>query len=56
MITIVNKGYDEDYVKIRCLSTDTLPTNVPNGSEALLMDTGVVQYFDEGTHQWVTPS
>lgn len=56
MITIVNKGLDEDYVKIRCLSTDTKPTNVPNGSEAFEMNTGKTFYFDEGTRTWIDPT
>lgn len=56
MITIVNKGIDEDYVKIRCLSTDDLPVNVPNGSEALFIDNGKTVYFDEGSGTWLDPT
>ena len=40
MITIVNKGRDEAIVIMRGLSTDTKPTNVPNGSEFQCMDNG----------------
>jgi hypothetical protein len=53
MITIVNKGRDEAIVIMRGLSTDTKPTNVPNGSEFLEMDTGFVCYFDADGIAWV---
>ena len=56
MITIVNKGLDEDYVKIRGLSTDSKPINVPNGSEFFEMDTAITFYFDEGTRTWIDPT
>lgn len=52
MVTIVNKGRDEAIVIMRGLSTDDKPTNVPNGSEFLEMDTGSVYYFDAENGNW----
>jgi hypothetical protein len=56
MITIVNKGRDEAIVIMRGLSTDTKPTNVPNGSEFLEMNTGKTYYFNETAGAWVDPT
>ena len=36
-----------------CLSTDTKPTNVANGSILKEMDTGTVYFFDEAGQQWL---
>lgn len=37
---------------LRGLSTDTKPTNVPNGSTFLEMDSGDVYIFDADNTQW----
>lgn len=36
-----------------CLSTDTKPTNVENGSQLVEMDTGLVYFFDEENVRWI---
>lgn len=58
MITIVNKGIDEDFVKIRCLAADVsdLPLTVPNGSEAFVIDNSKTLYFDEENRVWIDPT
>lgn len=56
MVTIVNKGRDEAIVKLRGLSTDSKPTNVPNGSEFLCMDNSKTLYFNEASGTWVDPT
>ena len=53
MVTIVNNGYDENFVRLRGLSTDNKPTDVPNGSEFLEMDTCTVKYFDADAGEWI---
>lgn len=35
-----------------CLSTDTKPTGVPNGSRCLEMDTGKTFLYDEDGSTW----
>lgn len=40
-------------VEIECLSTDTKPTDIANGSLILEMDTGDVYAFDEAGAQWL---
>ena len=37
---------------VYCLSTDTKPTNVPNGSECIEMDTGAKYLYDADTSTW----
>lgn len=37
---------------LRGLSSDTKPTDVPNGSTFIEMDTGNVFMFDEQNSQW----
>jgi hypothetical protein len=56
MITIANKGRDETFVKYRGLSTDTKPTDCPNGSEFFEMNTGKTSYFNEASSTWVDPT
>lgn len=51
MVTKVS-AYDEPKVVI-CLSTDTKPTDVPNASMLLEMDTGKVYFYDEDGTDWV---
>ena len=36
-----------------CLSTDTKPTDVANGSILKEMDTGTLYFFDEEGTQWL---
>ena len=40
----------KDYV---CLSTDTKPVGVSNGSMLLEMDTGKIYVFDEQNNNWI---
>ena len=40
------------YIEGECLSTDTKPTNVMNGSKLMEMDTGKLYLFDEANSQW----
>ncbi len=56
MVTIANKGRDETFVKYRGLSTDTKPTDCPNGSEFFEMNTGKTFYFNEASSTWVDPT
>lgn len=39
--------------EIYCLSTDTQPTNVPNGSICIEMDTGKIYFFDAAGSTWI---
>jgi hypothetical protein len=56
MVTIANKGRDETFVKYRGLSTDDKPTDCPNGSEFLEIDTGKTYFFDEASGDWLDPT
>lgn len=40
-------------VELRCLSTDSKPTDVPNGSVLLEMDTGKVFIFNGANSTWI---
>lgn len=60
--TLINTyhGYSEnsgefhvDVHDIRCKSTDSKPTGVPNGSSLIEMDTGKVYFFDADSSQWL---
>jgi hypothetical protein len=55
MVTILRKiVYDQWNHDVRCLSTDTKPTeNIANGSELLEMDTGKVYVFDRDNMTWI---
>lgn len=39
-------------VEIYCLSTDTKPTNVANGSKCIETDTSTLYIFDEENKVW----
>lgn len=55
MITANNDMLDGVYnepILIYCLSTDTKPTDLPNGSCAIEMDTSKVYFFDEENTDW----
>lgn len=41
-----------NYVEGNCLSADTKPTDVANGSILLEMDTSKVYMYDEANSQW----
>ena len=41
------------YYDIRCLSTDDKPSEVPNGSSCIEIDTGKIYFFDADSKQWV---
>lgn len=41
-----------DYFHGYCLSTDTKPTGVANGSCIIEMDTGKIYFFDAENGQW----
>ena len=43
----------KELVEMACLSTDTKPTNVWNGSLCLEMDTGKVYAFNGTALEWV---
>ena len=47
--TMQGKTYND----VRCLSTDTKPTDVRNGSTCLEMDTGKTYMYDASTGTWV---
>jgi len=50
MISCVDIGSTYEF---RGLSTDTKPTNVPNGCVFVEMNTGKVFMFNAATHTWV---
>lgn len=50
MITIINNSDTYEY---RGLSTDTKPTNCPNGSLWLEMNTGKIFFFDIESETWI---
>ena len=50
MVTKVS-AFDEPK-EIYCLSTDTKPTDVPNGSILIEMDTSTIYTFDEAGSTW----
>lgn len=41
------------YVEGTCLSTDTKPTDVANGSKMIEMDTGKIYMFDADSASWI---
>ena len=45
-------GTEKPYIEGACLSSDTKPTGVANGSTLMEMDTGKVFMFDEAGNQW----
>lgn len=45
-------GHAQYYVEGECLSTDTKPINVANGSSLIEMDTGKVYFFDAENGEW----
>lgn len=57
MITIINSYDGNDIDKrrqeIMCLSSDTKPTNVGNGSVCLEINTGKVFIYNETGSAWV---
>ncbi len=44
----------ENIQKIRCLSSDKLPVDIENGSEAFLMDDNLTRYYDGENRVWIT--
>jgi len=54
MVTIFRRIiYDKWEHDVRCLSTDTKPTeNIANGSSLIEMDTGKVYFFDKDNELW----
>lgn len=56
MLTIQLKlptlGSDKTYIEASCLSTDTKPLNVANGSIMKEIDTATVYMFDEAAKAW----
>ena len=59
MLTIEHEDMDKTGGRIvyrvqgKCLSTDTKPTDVANGSTLLEMDTGKVYMFDAAGETWL---
>lgn len=43
----------KELVEMACLSTDTKPTDVCNGSMCLEMDTGKLYAYNEDDTEWV---
>ena len=54
MVTVLRHTYYGVWVHdVRCLSTDTKPTEgINNGSTLLEMDTGKMYMFDKDNEQW----
>ena len=54
MVTVLRHTYYGVWVHdVRCLSTDTKPTDgIHNGSTLLEMDTGKMYMFDKDNEQW----
>lgn len=59
MLTISKKttiyktdGTSKPYVEGACLSTDTKPTGMANGSSLTEMDTRKIYFYDEENEQW----
>ena len=54
MVTVLRHTYYGVWVHdVRCLSTDTKPTEgIHNGSTLLEMDTGKMYMFDKDNEQW----
>lgn len=50
--SIETDGKTQAKIAGACLSGDTKPTDVDNGSVMLEMDTGKVYFFDEENSQW----
>ena len=46
-------GEKQLYYDVRCLSTDAKPTNVPNGSTCIEINTGKAFLFNETGKTWV---
>lgn len=43
---------DKNPYDVRCLSTDSKPADVPNGSTCIEINTGKKYLFDEGQKSW----
>lgn len=50
-VTLIS-GTSKDYCEGSCLSTDSKPTNVANGSILMEMDTATLYKFDEENNTW----
>lgn len=53
MVTDISKGRLFSVPMFRGLSTDDKPMDVPNGAEFYEMDTGINNYYDESTNEWL---
>lgn len=51
-LTMPAKGTTKPYVECTCLSTDTKPDHVANGSKLMEMDTATLYMFDEESKTW----
>lgn len=51
-ITRNDGGITDPPADYRGLSTDTKPTNAPNGSTFIEIDTGTVYFFDSDNNLW----
>ena len=49
---MITRNTDYSIQRLRGLSTDTKPVNVPNGSEFREMDTGKDFMYDEASGDW----
>lgn len=51
-LQVPTPGSEKPYVEGSCLSTDTKPTYVSNGSKLMEMDTSKLYIFDEANKTW----
>lgn len=59
MVTMIQEavmGNGKPLVTVYCLSTDSKPTNVANGSSCIEINTGKAFLFNEGGSAWVEVS
>lgn len=50
--TLWKTDSQKQYIEGSCLSSDSKPTDVANGSTLVEMDTSKVYFFDETNAQW----
>ena len=51
-LTLPTLGSEKSYIEGACLSTDTKPENVANGSIMKEIDTATLYMFDEAAKTW----
>lgn len=54
MVTINKKTVGDHYeYEVKCLSTDEKPSDLPNGTQLIEMNTGKVKMYDAENDQWL---